>query len=87
MTHGHNLTLTVRAIVAALEKSNGRRGGAGALARADGGGTGVIFSQIVRGFADVLGEHDRSTRDDRAGVPVGERCRLSCGPAPVEERC
>jgi uncharacterized protein len=61
---GTNLTLTVRAIVAALEKSNadGHEAVARELSRAAlmgaRGNSGVIFSQIVRGFADVLGEHD-----------------------------
>jgi len=61
---GTNLTLTVRAIVAALEKSNadGHEAVARELSRAAlmgaRGNSGVIFSQIVRGFADVLGERD-----------------------------
>ena len=61
---GTNLTLTVRQIVAALEKSNadGHEAVARELSRAAlmgaRGNSGVIFSQIVRGFADVLGERD-----------------------------
>jgi uncharacterized protein len=61
---GTNLTLTVRAIVTALEKSNadGHEAVARELSRAAlmgaRGNSGVIFSQIVRGFADVLGERD-----------------------------
>ncbi len=61
---GTNLTLTVRAIVEALEKSNadGHEAVARELSRAAlmgaRGNSGVIFSQIVRGFADVLGESD-----------------------------
>ena len=61
---GTNLTLTVRAIVEALEKSNadGHEAVARELSRAAlmgaRGNSGVIFSQIVRGFADVLGERD-----------------------------
>jgi len=61
---GTNLTLTVRAIVAALEKStaDGHEAVAHELSRAAlmgaRGNSGVIFSQIVRGFADVLGERD-----------------------------
>jgi DAK2 domain fusion protein YloV len=61
---GTNLTLTVRAIVAALEKStaDGHEAVARELSRAAlmgaRGNSGVIFSQIVRGFADVLGERD-----------------------------
>ncbi len=61
---GTNLTLTVRAIVEALEKSDadGAEAVARELSRAAlmgaRGNSGVIFSQIVRGFADVLGERD-----------------------------
>ena len=61
---GTNLTLTVRAIVEALEGSGagGHEAVAKELARAAlmgaRGNSGVIFSQIVRGFAEVLGEHD-----------------------------
>ncbi len=61
---GTNLTLTVRAIVAALEKSHadGHEAVARELSRAAlmgaRGNSGVIFSQIVRGFADVLGERE-----------------------------
>ena len=59
---GTNLTLTVRAIVEALETSHatGHEAVAKELARAAlmgaRGNSGVIFSQIVRGAADVLGE-------------------------------
>jgi len=61
---GTNLTLTVRAIVEALEASaaNGHEAVAKELSRAAlmgaRGNSGVIFSQIVRGFAEVLGEHE-----------------------------
>ena len=61
---GTNLTLTVRAIVESLEKSSatGHEAVARELSRAAlmgaRGNSGVIFSQIVRGFADVLGERD-----------------------------
>ena len=61
---GTNLTLTVRSIVEALEKSTaqGHEAVARELSRAAlmgaRGNSGVIFSQIVRGFADVLGERD-----------------------------
>jgi DAK2 domain fusion protein YloV len=61
---GTNLTLTVRAIVEALETSTaeGHEAVARELSRAAlmgaRGNSGVIFSQIVRGFADVLGERD-----------------------------
>ena len=59
---GTNLTLTVRAIVDALEASQamGRAATATELTRAAlmgaRGNSGVIFSQIVRGAAHVLGE-------------------------------
>jgi len=61
---GTNLTLTVRRIVADLEKSSadGHEAVAHELSRAAlmgaRGNSGVIFSQIVRGFADVLGERE-----------------------------
>jgi DAK2 domain fusion protein YloV len=61
---GTNLTLTVRAIVEALEGSGaaGHDAVAKELSRAAlmgaRGNSGVIFSQIVRGFAEVLSEHD-----------------------------
>ena len=61
---GTNLTLTVRAVVEALEKSSagGQAAVAKELSRAAlmgaRGNSGVIFSQIVRGFADVLAEHE-----------------------------
>ncbi len=61
---GTNLTLTVTAIVDALEQStaDGHEALARELSRAAlmgaRGNSGVILSQIVRGFADVLGEHD-----------------------------
>ncbi len=61
---GTNLTLTVRAIVEALERSDATGAAAVAKELSDAalrgacGNSGVIFSQIVRGFADVLGEHD-----------------------------
>jgi uncharacterized protein len=61
---GTNLTLTVRAIVEALGASaaEGHEAVAKELSRAAlmgaRGNSGVIFSQIVRGFAEVLGTHD-----------------------------
>ncbi len=61
---GTNLTLTVRAIVEALERSDATGAEAVAKELSDAalrgacGNSGVIFSQIVRGFADVLGEHE-----------------------------
>ena len=60
---GTNLTLTVRAIVEALERSDVSGPEAVAKELSDAalrgacGNSGVIFSQIVRGFADVLGRH------------------------------
>jgi DAK2 domain fusion protein YloV len=59
---GTNLTLTARSIVEALESStaNGHESLARELSRAAlmgaRGNSGVIFSQILRGFADVVGE-------------------------------
>ena len=61
---GTNLTLTVRAIVDALESSEatGHEAVAKDLSRAAlmgaRGNSGVILSQIVRGLAEVLGEQD-----------------------------
>jgi fatty acid kinase len=61
---GTNLTLTVRAIVEKLAGSNasGAEAVAKELSRAAlmgaRGNSGVIFSQIVRGFAEVLGQHE-----------------------------
>jgi DAK2 domain fusion protein YloV len=61
---GTNLTMTVRAVVEALEGSQaeGAEAVAKELSRAAlmgaRGNSGVIFSQIVRGFAEVLGQHD-----------------------------
>ncbi len=59
---GTNLTLTARAVVESLDESSatGRAAVAKALTRAAlmgaRGNSGVIFSQIVRGAAEVLGE-------------------------------
>jgi hypothetical protein len=59
---GTNLTLTLRSVVEALEasKADGSAAVAKELSRAAlmgaRGNSGVIFSQIVRGFLDVLGE-------------------------------
>src|SRR5438132_4939184 len=62
---GTNLTLTVRSLRDALAESEAKERGAiardvtrGALMGAR-GNSGVIFSQIVRGAADVLGASDR----------------------------
>jgi len=62
---GTNLTLTVRSIVAAIESSDADRPEtlAQEITRASllgsRGNSGVIFSQIVRGFAQVAGEHEQ----------------------------
>ena len=61
---GTNLTLTVRSVVEALDRSTAE--GAAAVAKelsraalmGARGNSGVIFSQIVRGFAEVLAEHE-----------------------------
>ena len=61
---GTNLVLTLRSIVETLERSEAKGSAAVAkeLSRAAlmgaRGNSGVIFSQIVRGFVDVLGEHE-----------------------------
>jgi DAK2 domain fusion protein YloV len=61
---GTNLTLTLRSIVEALDASSASDSGAvakdvtrAALMGAR-GNSGVIFSQVVRGFVEVLGEHE-----------------------------
>src|SRR5262249_42449189 len=61
---GTNLVLTLRSIVEALEQSSAADSEAvakdatrAALMGAR-GNSGVIFSQIVRGFVEVLGEHE-----------------------------
>ena len=62
---GTNLTLTARAVVAAVDQSTAEttRQLADEITRAallgSRGNSGVILSQIVRGFADVAGEHGR----------------------------
>jgi len=81
---GTNLTLTVRAVTEALEQldQHDRERLAHEIARAAlmgaRGNSGVILSQIVRGFADVArrSNHDRLA-DARAGLPVGQRRRVS----------
>ena len=85
---GTNLTLTVRSIVEALEASNaeGHEAVAKELSRAAlmgaRGNSGVIFSQILRGFADVLAERDEvGQRDAGSRVPFRERLRLPGGAA------
>jgi dihydroxyacetone kinase-like predicted kinase len=62
---GTNMSLTARAVVDTLESSSARdrAGLAREVTRAAlmgaRGNSGVILSQIVRGFADVLGAEDR----------------------------
>src|SRR5919112_245882 len=62
---GTNLTLTLRAAVEQLEQTTGRDLAtlASELTRAAllgaRGNSGVIFSQIVRGFAEVVAESER----------------------------
>jgi uncharacterized protein len=66
---GTNLTLTVRSMVEALDgsRAEGSDDIAHELSRAAllgaRGNSGVIFSQIVRGFAEVLGEAGEPTAD------------------------
>jgi fatty acid kinase len=61
---GTNLVLTLRSVVEALDRSGAQDSGAVAaeITRAAllgaRGNSGVIFSQVVRGFADVLGESE-----------------------------
>jgi DAK2 domain fusion protein YloV len=69
---GTNLTMTVRAVVDAVDETTAasrhslaRDVARGALMGAR-GNSGVIFSQIVRGAADVLGETDGAGIDARA---------------------
>jgi fatty acid kinase len=69
---GTNLTMTVRAVVEAVDETTAasrhslaRDVARGALMGAR-GNSGVIFSQIVRGAADVLGETDGAGIDARA---------------------
>jgi len=71
---GTNLTMTVRAVADAVEQTSAasrqslaRDVARGALMGAR-GNSGVIFSQIVRGAADVLGETDTSVIDANAAA-------------------
>jgi len=71
---GTNLTMTVRAVVEAVDETTAasrhslaRDVARGALMGAR-GNSGVIFSQIVRGAADVLGETDGAGIDARAAA-------------------
>ena len=83
---GTNLTLTVRAVVEQLESSTAadRAAVAHELTRAAlmgaRGNSGVIFSQIVRGAAEVLGGAEPAdVLDLQARAPRRERRRLSRG--------
>ena len=74
---GTNLTMTVRAVVEAVDETTAasrhslaRDVARGALMGAR-GNSGVIFSQIVRGAADVLGETNGAGIDARAGSRSG----------------
>ena len=75
---GTNLTLTVRAVVEAIEASDAdeRPALAHEISRAAlmgaRGNSGVILSQIVRGAADSLAVSDALA----PGAPLGERRRL-----------
>src|SRR5437879_7880835 len=71
---GTNLTMTVRALADAVEQTSAasrqslaRDAARGALMGAR-GNSGVIFSQIVRGAADVLGETDAPRIDAQAAA-------------------
>jgi DAK2 domain fusion protein YloV len=83
---GTNLALTVRAAVEALEGEgpDDRAAVAHELARATllgaRGNSGVILSQIVRGFADVLGERD----DLAAALRAAGDAAYAGVPEPVE---
>ena len=91
---GTNLTMTVRAVADAVDHTSAasrhslaRDVARGALMGAR-GNSGVIFSQIVRGAADVLGETDEpmiDARGDRARAARRERRRVPRG-APSRRR-
>ena len=76
---GTNLTLTLRKVVEAIEESEAESREAlatevsQAALKAAKGNSGVIFSQIVRGFADVLGTDDASDPGaTESSVSIGE---------------
>jgi uncharacterized protein len=88
---GTNLTLTLRSIVEALEQSNasGSEAVAKELSRAAlmgaRGNSGVIFSQIVRGFVDVLGRtEDVDTEALRAAFRGASDAAYRAVKRPVE---
>jgi uncharacterized protein len=87
---GTNLVLTFRSIVEALERSTATGGEAVAkeLSRAAlmgaRGNSGVIFSQIVRGFVDALGESDVSTPDLRRAFRSASDAAYRAVKRPVE---
>src|SRR6266540_4207331 len=85
---GTNLTMTMRAVADAIDhtsaasrQSLARDVARGALMGAR-GNSGVIFSQIVRGAADVLGETDEPAIDGVAAAVSGEPIPE---PQPAEE--
>ena len=88
---GTNLTMTVRAVDEAVDSTSAanrqslaRDVARGALMGAR-GNSGVIFSQIVRGAADVLGETDEPAIDADAiarALRGATRRGLPRGPAP-----
>ncbi len=88
---GTNMVLTVRAIVEAVERSTSvdSKGLAEEIShaalKAGKGNSGVILSQIVRGFADVLGSAEHVTtpvlsRAFRAGSDAAYRAVKRVGP-------
>jgi uncharacterized protein len=88
---GTNLTLTLRSIVEALEQSSasGSEAVAKELSRAAlmgaRGNSGVIFSQIVRGFVDVLGRtEDVDTETLRAAFRSASDAAYRAVKRPVE---
>ena len=88
---GTNLVLTLRSVVEALEKSDaeGSEAVAKELSRAAlmgaRGNSGVIFSQIVRGFVDVLGQsEDASTPRMRRAFRSASDAAYRAVKRPVE---
>jgi len=88
---GTNLTLTLRSVVEVLEASKAEDGAAVAkeLSRAAlmgaRGNSGVIFSQIVRGFVDVLGQsEDMGTPQLRRAFRSASEAAYRAVKRPVE---